>query len=1031
MAVGWDWDSAAFIAIVGWLVSPIITLLLPNILSCGFDASRKLWELEIHVIPELNKTLLAVDQKRMLHRGGISDVATLDKMAAVLRHAREEAEDIFDDAQHKIVGGDSILQTCNTRIERIARSGSAQLLQWARNIFLRRSEDALPVISTAVAPSGEPVPVTAPSDSSGWWSSCWCSSFYLLKFCCTSLYNSVVDVFKVACLYRDWSYDVVGITSYQENASASHSLGAAISRWNLKRRIEELERVVNEVKKSELLCVPRDIAPDDIANKNRCRIRTASKRKVFGREELRDDIMTRFHETPHGDAPSSSTSPCYSVIGIYGVAGSGKTTFAQYIRDYIKEECKQKLFDTIMCIHVSETFSVDDIFHEMLKDITSNRHSNISDHEELEEKLKESLCGKRFFLILDDLWVKSKNDIRLEELISPLNAGIKGSTILVTARTKDAAGVLCADEPIKLPDLDEDQYLTMFMHYALGGTSVGADEFVRVGRLIANKLHRSPIAAVVVAGRLGTNPNIKFGKNIEKLDMLNDTMHALWWSYQQLNPDIRRCLEYYNIFPKRFKLTRVELVRLWIAQGFVKNSCATEDTEDVAEGYIQELVACSFLQPEGDYFTIHDLMHDLAKKVSGSDYFRIENKWIESGEGWKGDVPRDVRHLFVQNYDSEWITEKILRLEKLRTIYVVERGTLLEDKVIESICKRLPKLRVLSIDWSNQYCALENPRKFLIPESISQLKHLRYLAFRTELSCTINLPSALSKLHHIQLLDFGYGEILEFSFADLVNLQHMICHSDFPNIGRMTSLQTLPCFIVKNEQGYEVKQLRNLNKLRGDLCILGLNIVKSKEEALEANLAAKERLTCVSLWWYPGDTRCNSEIQAEVIEGLCPPVGLETLHIFYYQGTRYPDWMVGKHNGGPKDLQELWLNGWSQLGSGPELEAVPHLRVLRFSACSWKFLPNNMEHLTSLKELSITDCKNIRSLPTLPQSLKMFRLEGCNDEFMKSCETVGHPNWQKIRHISEKTFRCKTVIPFCLTFWYLYKHCLCNMMICY
>uniref|UniRef100_A0A8R7VC23 NB-ARC domain-containing protein n=1 Tax=Triticum urartu TaxID=4572 RepID=A0A8R7VC23_TRIUA len=419
--------------------------------------------------------------------------------------------------------------------------------------------------------------------------------------------------------------------------------------------------------------------------------------------------MTRFHETPHGDAPSSSTSPCYSVIGIYGVAGSGKTTFAQYIRDYIKEECKQKLFDTIMSIHVSETFSVDDIFHEMLKDITSNRHSNISDHEELEEKLKESLCGKRFFLILDDLWVKSKNDIRLEELISPLNAGIKGSTILVTARTKDAAGVLCADEPIKLPDLDEDQYLTMFMHYALGGTSVGADEFVRVGRLIANKLHRSPIAAVVVAGRLGTNPNIEFWKNIEKLDMLNDTMHALWWSYQQLNPDIRRCLEYYNIFPKRFKLTRVELVRLWIAQGFVKNSCATEDTEDVAEGYIQELVACSFLQPEGDYFTIHDLMHDLAKKVSGSDYFRIENKWIESGEGWKGDVPRDVRHLFVQNYDSEWITEKILRLEKLRTIYVVERGTLLEDKVIESICKRLPKLRVLSIDWSNQYCALENP----------------------------------------------------------------------------------------------------------------------------------------------------------------------------------------------------------------------------------------------------------------------------------------------------------------------------------
>nr|AKC34069.1 NRC1-like protein [Triticum aestivum] len=110
----------------------------------------------------------------------------------------------------------------------------------------------------------------------------------------------------------------------------------------------------------------------------------------------------------------------------------------------------------------------------------------------------------------------------------------------------------------------------------------------------------------------------------------------------------------------------------------------------------------------------------------------------------------------------------------------------------------------------------------------------------------------------------------------------------FPNLGRLISLQTLPCFTVSNEQGYEIRQLRDLNKLQGRLRIKGLQNVKSKEEALEANLAAKERLTELSFEW-DDDTRCSSEVEAEVLEGLCPPAGLQKLDIFGYRGSRYPD----------------------------------------------------------------------------------------------------------------------------------------------
>jgi hypothetical protein len=214
------------------------------------------------------------------------------------------------------------------------------------------------------------------------------------------------------------------------------------------------------------------------------------------------------------------------------------------------------------------------------------------------------------------------------------------------------------------------------------------------------------------------------------------------------------------------------------------------------------------------------------------------------------------------------------------------------------------------------------------------------------------------------------------------------------------------------------------------MVIRGLENVKSKEEALEANLAAKERLTHVSLrWgddtkWCSDDTRCSPEVEAEMFDGLCPPVRLESLEINGYKGSRYPDWMVGKQNGYPKDLQQLEFRFFNQRGPAPELgEAFPHLRLLKLVRCDWDALPGNMEHLTALKELEIRQCRNILSLPTLPQSLEMFRLDiWDNYEFAQSCRTVRHPNWQKIKHIPNKIFNgrsSKTVILYVSFFFRL------------
>ena len=178
---------------------------------------------------------------------------------------------------------------------------------------------------------------------------------------------------------------------------------------------------------------------------------------------------------------------------------------------YIQESVSCSFLQPESMIHDTDSFTIHDLLHDLVKKIIGTdcfrienkkghrREAWTGDHGLLNKKLKEALHGKRFFLILDDLWVKNKNDQQLEELISPLNVGLQGSKILVMARTREAAGALCGYKVIAMPDLAEDQYIKMFMHYALRGKGITAKEFEQVGREIAEKLHRSPIAAVTVA----------------------------------------------------------------------------------------------------------------------------------------------------------------------------------------------------------------------------------------------------------------------------------------------------------------------------------------------------------------------------------------------------------------------------------------------------------------------------------------------------------------------------------------------------
>uniref|UniRef100_K3YFY8 Uncharacterized protein n=1 Tax=Setaria italica TaxID=4555 RepID=K3YFY8_SETIT len=877
---------------------------------------------------------------------------------------------------------------------------------------LRTSGERLPISNTAPPVSVMPISNTAPP----------VSVMQRLRVRCSHLVSE-----NVRCRITDCGRSVLTCFNFvQLNDSIGLDSFPLNYRQSLRERIERIEYIVSDLSKSPLLnqqsrsskILVQDTnkgssSEQDIDDLHRC-----IKRKVFGRDNDLEDICRKLREGPDAHEPSSRSSKPYSVIGIYGITGSGKTTLAQYVCDHERKLKEGKHFDNIMFIHVSETFRVVDIFRNMLEQMTEERPSETKGLKKLQKELKSILQNRRFLLVLDDVWINDGNRKQREILLDVLDAGKNGSRVLVTAQNIDAARALGAQEPIKIPDLKEEECLSMFMDHALQGTAAFDDrEHTEIGRKIVEKLRSSPLAVATVAARLRMNLDIDFWDRTAKHGLLNWTMGALWWSYRQLDADIRRCFEYCITFPGGYTLERDELVGMWVAQGFVKNSNQTEDLEDVGQRYVDELLKFSFLNVQIRYFNkktliIHDMLRELAEWVSGSDFYRINLN------GSQKDIPTEVRHLFIETPNRKFlrkITDKILELENLRTLVIIEdtETDLSKEKIFENMFLRLTKLRVLIVKFA--------PSRRLVlsvPASIGQMKHLRYLSLRSFSGVELTFPSTFRKLYHMQILDVWNFHLS--SPEDIVNLIHLryiwnkLDLSDLDMRDEMAS-----SFLVCKEKGQELHQLKHLNELRGILMLSGLKLVRNKEEALEAKLACKKSLAELDLEFDGCNCKpaklvfglelcnCDADVEAEVLEGLCPPKDLVRLDIWDFNGSTYPGWMMlgSQYPDAPKHLHKLYLRNCSRLASIPEKdnEFFKCLRVLGINFCTWDALPDNMESLKSLREISIVHCKNIKFLPTLPDSLECIRISG-NSFLTTSCKEEGSWNWDKIQHIRIKEF---------------------------
>ncbi|XP_020084649.1 disease resistance protein RGA2-like isoform X1 [Ananas comosus] len=735
--------------------------------------------------------------------------------------------------------------------------------------------------------------------------------------------------------------------------------------------------------------------------------------EVFGRDEERERVIALL--LPFGDESRKSNDENYSdgesvstkrtkrenvsVLPIVGMGGVGKTTLAQLVYN---DPRIQNYFEMRIWVCVSNFFDVKRLTKEVVNNAKMRYQTNGKNLSSLQVLLTKMATSKRFLLVLDDVWNEDK--MEWQKFYAPIRNGQRGSMILTTTRSLKVADVMGTADSVFLEGLPDDSFWEFFKVCAFGYEKESVNqELESIGKKIATKLKGSLLAAKTVGGLLSEKMEAKHWRTIMNSEMWklrhgeNGILPALQLSYQYLPPHLKRCFSICSFFPKDYEFYEDSLVEFWVAQGFIM----PEDDmllKDVGTRYLHELTSRSFFQQvhqRRKCYLIHDLMHDLALSVSAHEVLMLQNDKNEQRTS-----PSIVRHLAICASNLELSTLNDLgRYDRLRSILresfpqFGNSGYLqvILPSTIKTWFSQLRYIRLLDIS----HCAIQE-----LPENIDNLKLLQYLDIsNTHIK---RLPESFCRLYNLRVLNLLRCPLQSFpkGFTKLINLWklHMkdSLFSEVPEIGKLTALQVLPAFEVRQDKGHRITELKDLTQLQRTLCITHLENVESQEEARQAKLCDKEYLDKLVLEWSPSrstsSARNDFSLHEEVLEGLQPHPNLKKLDIVSYCGEKYPSWL---------QIQVLPLLSSLQIKYCPDIKDVfrlPHsLKSLVLADVGLEALPKLLDEdsavegtsrksikSSSLSDLQIVNLSKLTSLqewllPLHLPALKSINIVNCNE----------------------------------------------------
>ncbi|GJZ44872.1 NB-ARC domains-containing protein [Tanacetum coccineum] len=803
--------------------------------------------------------------------------------------------------------------------------------------------------------------------------------------------NKITRSKEIHSELKKWERSLSHIQSFLEDASQKEVTQAAVKQWL--NGLQHLAYDIDDI----LDALATDAMSHEFTNKSE-----GMSSKMVGNDE-----------------PCSQN---FSIVPIVGMGGMGKTTLARLLYD---DQQVKDHFELKAWVCVSDDFDCFNISKVIFQSI-GGENKNFASLNLLQEDLKKQLTGKRFLLVLDDIWSDKLED--WEILAAPFFEVARGSKIIITTRKKELLRKLGYECPYDLQKLSHNDAFSLFGRHA-GISNFESYPTLRLhGEGIVKKCDGLPLALKALGSLLRTKTDEEDWKQLlnNEIWTLEDgggILPALRLSYYDLSARLKQLFAYCCLIPKDYVFEKDDLILLWMAEGFLHNSATNKSMERLGEEYFQELLSRSFFQHVPDdesSFVMHDLMNDLATFVAGEFYSRLD---IDVEKNVRNEAYKKYRHMSFacQTYMTYNKFKAFERANSLRTFLAMPNVVgnswqrfNLSNKILVDTLPQLPLLRVLSLSRLN----IDE-----VPECVGNMKHLRYLNLsRTRIK---NLPEIVCNLYNLQtLIVSGCHSLttLPDNFLKLKNLQHFVIRDTMLwnmmalGISEMKSLHTLSNNIVVENNDFFISWLKNLKILQGNICIQGLDKVQSARDIREVNLSQK-RVSELRVEWSDdfNDAR-NETLENEVMNALKPHSdNLKDLLIKSYGGKVFPNWI-----GDPsfllltcvriegcrkctflpplgqlpslkaldiRSLNEVKVVGSEFLGTGIAFLKLESLRFEKMSG--WEVWSTNSGVVDAafprLQTLAIVDCPNLVevSFEALP-SMRVLHLSSCGDGVLTS-----------------------------------------------
>ncbi|XP_004295790.1 PREDICTED: disease resistance protein At4g27190-like [Fragaria vesca subsp. vesca] len=469
-------------------------------------------------------------------------------------------------------------------------------------------------------------------------------------------------------------------------------------------------------------------------------------------------------------------------IAVFGMGGSGKTTLVKTLNNQLRSSAS-KLYDMVIWIPVSNDLD--------MKKVQSRVAERLNLAMNAEESIECRACrlhqvlksGKRFLLILDDVWEK----IDLDTVGIPQGDDQANCKIILTTRSLAVCREMMTDKELKMELLNEEEAWNLFAWNA--GNVVESEHINPLAREIARECGGLPLAIETMGKSMRDITMIQLWRNA--LCQLKrsashygsfDKVHLrLALSYKSLPSKIlKRCFLFCSLYPENFLITARELICGWMADGLIMEHQTLEESLNDGIAKIEYLKDSCMLEQGECIGTVkmHSVLREVALWISSN---RKETRFFSSSFlGMQEKLQSSLRSVsFMQNSITSLPSRFSFSRCSNLTVLFLQCNPLY--KIPDGFFRELGALRFLNLS-STQISSLPSSLLHLtelhtlLLRDCSSLEHLPQLGALYKLqvldlcgTCIRELPKDMGTLTHLRDLNLSHTNHLESIIAGSIS----------------------------------------------------------------------------------------------------------------------------------------------------------------------------------------------------------------------------------------------------------------------